>query len=59
MSKKIKKLVIKNKKRCSICQKMYSGFGNNALPINTGRCCDKCNSLVVIARINRLYYPIL
>jgi DNA-directed RNA polymerase subunit RPC12/RpoP len=40
---------------CSICQKEYEGYGNNAEPVNEGRCCDHCNSTVVIpARIHRL-----
>lgn len=33
---------------CSICGKEYQGFGNNAQPVNNGRCCDKCNSNAVI-----------
>ena len=33
---------------CSICKKTYRGFGNNAQPLNDGRCCDKCNTGVVI-----------
>ena len=42
-------------KTCSICQATYTGFGNNAWPVNSGRCCDDCNALVVIpARINRM-----
>ena len=36
--------------KCSICGKQYEGFGNNAQPINDGRCCDECNKNVVIAR---------
>lgn len=44
------------KKVCSICQEDFTEFGNNAYPINDGRCCDDCNALVVIpARIRRLY----
>ena len=45
------------KKICCICGKVYTGFGNNAYPVdNEGRCCDECNSLYVIpARINLLY----
>jgi len=35
-------------KKCSICKKSYSGFGNNAEPVNKGRCCDTCNKGVVI-----------
>jgi hypothetical protein len=42
------------KQICSICQKAYTGYGNNADPVNSGRCCDDCNALVVIpARIQR------
>jgi len=46
---------------CSICQKEIpnkNGWdgGNNAQPINNGRCCDECDSEVVIpARIIRLH----
>lgn len=36
---------------CSICGKMYNGFGNNAWPINEDRCCDQCNDLVIMARL--------
>lgn len=45
---------IKEKKGvCSICFKDYVGFGNNAKPVNSGRCCDSCNGMIVIyARIN-------
>lgn len=45
----------KNEKKeliCSICRLPYRGFGNNAYPVNDGRCCDDCNTLEVIpARI--------
>ena len=45
--------------KCSICKKeiekqytsegkMFWDQGNNAEPINNGRCCDVCNSTVVI-----------
>ena len=45
--------------KCSICKEEIrvdpkSGWneGNNAEPINTGRCCDECNlSAVIPARI--------
>ena len=41
------------KKTCSICFGQYDGFGNNAQPVNDGRCCDACNARTVItARIN-------
>lgn len=35
---------------CSICGLEFSGFGNNAAPINDGRCCDLCNDEIVIPR---------
>ena len=44
--------------KCSICKKeiekkyhngkMYWDSGHNAQPVNSGRCCDKCNNEVVI-----------
>ena len=36
--------------KCSICGKEIEGRGNNAWPINDGRCCDNCNFAVVIPR---------
>lgn len=40
---------------CCICGKEYTHWGNNALPINDGRCCDKCNNDIVIPeRIKRM-----
>lgn len=40
------------KKKCSICGKKNEGYGNNARPVNDGKCCDYCNANVVIpARI--------
>ena len=44
------------KNTCSICGKKYSGFGNNAYPINQGRCCDCCNMLVVIPERVKMMY---
>ena len=35
---------------CSICGKHYEGYGNNAQPVNDGRCCDECNGTIVIPR---------
>jgi hypothetical protein len=46
--------------KCSICFKQIetkNGWtdGNNAQPVNDGRCCDTCNLTVVIpARINMI-----
>jgi hypothetical protein len=48
---------------CSICngplaspQQEAIGWylGNNAQPINNGRCCDICNGFVIAARMERL-----
>jgi hypothetical protein len=39
---------------CSICGTTYTGFGNNAWPVNDGRCCDLCNVIVVNARLAQL-----
>lgn len=36
------------KQNCVICGKTIVGFGNNALPVAQGKCCDKCNQEVVI-----------
>ena len=33
---------------CSICHQPYQGFGNNAQPVNDGRCCNDCNWMYVI-----------
>ena len=35
---------------CSICGKKYEGYGNNAQPVNKGRCCDNCNATIVVPR---------
>lgn len=35
---------------CSICGKQYKGYGNNARPVNDGRCCDTCNYKIVIPK---------
>lgn len=40
---------------CSICGKPYTNWGNNAQPVNNGRCCDTCNYMKVIpARIDQM-----
>lgn len=39
-------------KKCSICSEEFVGYGNNAYPVNEGRCCDQCNdSSVIPARL--------
>lgn len=38
-----------DKKKCCICKKEYSGYGNNPAPVkDRGLCCDACNYGVVI-----------
>lgn len=57
MVTKLPKLLV-----CSICEKdiephPLTGWagGNNASPVNEGRCCDECNSEIVIpTRMMRL-----
>lgn len=40
---------------CSICGRAFQGMGNNARPINDGRCCDDCNKKRVLpVRIARM-----
>jgi len=47
---------LKARKICSICQSTYTGWGNNAAPVNAGRCCDECNDFVVIpARLHKIW----
>jgi len=41
--------------KCSICKnkiEKVDGYDNshNAMPVNDGRCCDKCNKEVVIVK---------
>lgn len=37
-----------DKKECCICGAEFTEWGNNALPVYEGICCDKCNYEVVI-----------
>lgn len=41
----------KEKGKCCICKERYYHFGNNALPLKDGRCCDKCNLKVLQVRL--------
>ena len=44
-----------NEKVCCICGETFTGYGNNPYPIaNNGKCCDKCNEKVILARIVNL-----
>ena len=41
--------------KCTICNASIKDFGHNPDPISkTGRCCNSCNNLVIMARINQL-----
>lgn len=44
-------------KKCSICGRRYDGYGNNAQPINAGRCCDPCDKLVIARRMRDMGFP--
>ena len=35
-------------KKCCVCGREYSEFGNNANPIRKGSCCDYCNTQFII-----------
>lgn len=39
---------------CSICGGQYDRYGNNAWPINAGRCCNDCNQMVIAARMRNI-----
>jgi hypothetical protein len=34
--------------QCILCQKIFTGWGNNSQPIKDGQCCDECNSNTVM-----------
>ena len=40
---------------CCICGKEYTHWGNNALPVKDGRCCDECNATEILqARLDNI-----
>lgn len=43
--------------KCCICGKEFEGYGNNPYPVKYGgRCCDECNTKIVIpARMSGLF----
>jgi len=46
---------MRHKNICLICGERYVGFGNSAMPINDGLCCDDCERFVVIpARVRSI-----
>lgn len=40
--------------KCCICGKEIMGYGNSALPLVEGICCDHCNNAIVI--LARMYW---
>jgi hypothetical protein len=36
---------------CVLCHQLKEGYGNNALPVREGLCCDSCNEEVIMERI--------
>lgn len=49
---KVKKVTDKAENSlCCICGEEIDGYGNNALPLFDGRCCDVCNLKVISARM--------
>lgn len=46
---------IENHHYCCFCGKEYAGIGYDAEPVWYGRCCDQCNTMLVLpARIYQL-----
>lgn len=41
-------------KECSLCDSYYCGYGHNARPLSDGRCCLRCNYIVISARVANL-----
>ena len=41
-------MTMKPVQACSICGGAIVGFGNDAQPINDGRCCDQCYTRHVV-----------
>ena len=37
--------------KCCLCRKKRRGYGNNAEPVRVGKCCARCNQIVIRARI--------
>ena len=43
--------------KCVICGEPFYGFGNDPAPVkNTGRCCDDCNSSIVVPARYYLFF---
>lgn len=41
-------------KICCLCGSKIEGWGNNAMPLKNGRCCDVCNMKVIDVRLKIL-----
>lgn len=50
LTNELDEIIMDDSHVCSICGKKYKGYGNNAQPVNSGICCDVCNSEIVIPR---------
>ena len=37
-----------SEKRCDICDKKFTGYGNNPTPLRGSVCCDECNLKIVV-----------
>ena len=41
---------------CCLCEEPLKGYGHNAEPLASGRCCDNCNYSKVINKRLEIYY---
>ncbi len=41
--------------KCVICGETKEEFGNNAMPVAKGVCCDSCNREVLLARLDAVF----
>ena len=46
-NKNFKYMKTKKSLKCSICGQKIEGFGHNSHPVTNGKCCDRCNYMVV------------
>lgn len=44
--------------KCVICKAKYEGYGNNAMPIIEGRCCNDCDGRLVVPLRIKLHHTI-
>ena len=42
------------KRKCCLCGEQIIGYGNNALPLSNGFCCDDCNLDVIFERCKKM-----